>query len=284
MAPSLLSLEGARKTSDVWESGYDGGGLCRILTLGTPIVIQGSHGILPKLVFPWRSNKSVGRTYYKFRLGHYLHNMSVAGEGRCWNYPLLGCKLIVYQIPVKSVMKANVHFKQITPKAALWHYGNSHVLISEWKKSHNRNSLDLTFRDVTVTVFFSRCIIRFGQDEGGNVCNVCNVWTWRCGIDHVFRSSSSLERRSVTSGYHGSKISGSQHSFLTETAICIVAPWKKSIGYCFLTWVQSWIENSNMSIFRFFRHICRTKVCWDSEILLPWQSDVTTSPLHYHGH
>ena len=216
-------------------------------------------------------NKSVGRTYYKFRPGHYLHNMSVAGEGRCWNYPLLGCKLIVYQTPVKSVMKANVHFKQITPKAALWHYGNSHVLTSEWKKSHNRNSLDLTFRDVTMTVFFSRCIIRFGQDEGGKE------------FDHVFRSWSSLERRSVTSGYHCSKISGSQHSFLTETAICIVEPWKKSIGYCFLTWVQSWIENSNMSIFRFFRHICRTKVCWGSEILLPWQSDVTTSPLHYHG-
>lgn len=80
-------------------------------------------------------NKSVGRTYYKFRLRHYLHNMSVAGEGRCWNYPLLGCKLIVYQTPVKSVMKANVHFKQITPKAVLWHYGNSHVLTSEWKRA-----------------------------------------------------------------------------------------------------------------------------------------------------
>ena len=26
----------------------------------------------------------------------------------------------------------------------------------------------------------------------------------------------------------------------------------------------------------FFCHICRTSVCWDPEILLPWQSDVTT--------
>ena len=26
----------------------------------------------------------------------------------------------------------------------------------------------------------------------------------------------------------------------------------------------------------FFCHICRTSACWDPEILLPWQSDVTT--------
>ena len=37
--------------------------------------------------------------------------------------------------------------------------------------------------------------------------------------------------RSVTSRYHGSKISGSQQSFLTETAICIIERWKKSMGY-----------------------------------------------------
>ena len=58
-----------------------------------------------------------------------------------------------------------------------------------------------------MTVFFSRSIIRFGQGEG------------RKEFDDVFRSSSSLERRSSTSGYHGSKISGSQESFLTEKAI-----------------------------------------------------------------
>ena len=39
---------------------------------------------------------------------------------------------------------------------------------------------------------------------------------------------------SVMSHYHGSKISGSQQSFLTDTAICIVKPWKKSMGYCFV--------------------------------------------------
>ena len=36
------------------------------------------------------------------------------------------------------------------------------------------------------------------------------------------------------SGYHGSKISGSQQSFLTEMAICIVERWKKSMGYRFV--------------------------------------------------
>ena len=38
----------------------------------------------------------------------------------------------------------------------------------------------------------------------------------------------------MTSGYHGSKIPGSQPSFLTETAICIVELWNKSIGYRFV--------------------------------------------------
>ena len=42
------------------------------------------------------------------------------------------------------------------------------------------------------------------------------------------------DRRSVTSSYHGSKISGSQQPFLTEAAICIFEQWKKSMGYRFV--------------------------------------------------
>ena len=38
----------------------------------------------------------------------------------------------------------------------------------------------------------------------------------------------------MTSRYHGSKISESQQSFLTETAICIVKRWIKSTGYSFI--------------------------------------------------
>ena len=35
----------------------------------------------------------------------------------------------------------------------------------------------------------------------------------------------------ATSRYHGSKISGTQQSFLTEKAICTVERWKKSLGH-----------------------------------------------------
>ena len=34
--------------------------------------------------------------------------------------------------------------------------------------------------------------------------------------------------------HHGSKISGSEQSFLTETAICIVERCKISMDYCFV--------------------------------------------------
>ena len=43
--------------------------------------------------------------------------------------------------------------------------------------------------------------------------------------------------RGVTSRYHGSKISKSQQSFLTETALCIVQRWKERMGFrLFLEW------------------------------------------------
>ena len=83
-----------------------------------------------------------------------------------------------------------------------------------------------------------------------------------------------IERKSTMSCYHGSKISGSQQSFLTETVICIVARCKKNMDYCFV--VQSCKGKSWISIFPgfFVRHICRTTVCWDPETLLPFQRDV----------
>ena len=46
-------------------------------------------------------------------------------------------------------------------------------------------------------------------------------------MNYCLRARSSMERRSVTSCYHGSNICGSQQPFLTETAICIVERWKK---------------------------------------------------------
>ena len=80
----------------------------------------------------------------------------------------------------------------------------------------------------------------------------------------------------MTSGYQGSKISGSQQCFLTEMAICVVERWKKIMSYRF---VPEWTV---LFILFFFSpcHICRATVCWDPEILLPWRRDVTTSPLY----
>ena len=38
----------------------------------------------------------------------------------------------------------------------------------------------------------------------------------------------------MTSRHHGSQISGSKQSFLTETAIFIIERWKKNKNYCFV--------------------------------------------------
>ena len=58
-----------------------------------------------------------------------------------------------------------------------------------------------------------------------------------------------IERRSVTSCDHGSKISGSQQSFLTEMAIGIVERWKKSMGSRLRNHAQ---ESHTSLFFRFF--------------------------------
>ena len=43
-----------------------------------------------------------------------------------------------------------------------------------------------------------------------------------------------MEMRSVTSHYHSRKRSGTQQSFLTEIAICIVERWKKKVWFTIL--------------------------------------------------
>ena len=49
-------------------------------------------------------------------------------------------------------------------------------------------------------------------------------------------------------------------------ANCICEWWKKSMGYNF-------VPECN--------HLCQTTVCWDPEILLPWQCDIVTSPVYW---
>ena len=88
-----------------------------------------------------------------------------------------------------------------------------------------------------------------------------------------------VERRSVTSCYHGSEISKPQQSFLTETANCRLSNdgWKVRATISLLT-VQ---ESHTWRFFLFFSfHICRNTVCWDPEILLPWKRDAKPSLLY----
>ena len=58
--------------------------------------------------------------------------------------------------------------------------------------------------------------------------------------------------RSITSRYHGIKISGSQKSFLTELAIFIVEQQKKSMGYRFVPECNHTQESHTCQLFRFF--------------------------------
>ena len=71
-----------------------------------------------------------------------------------------------------------------------------------------------------------------------------------------------IERRSTMSCHHGSKISGSELSFLTETAIWIVERCKISMDYCFVFDCNHERKVMNLNFFVFFvRHICRATVC-----------------------
>ena len=83
--------------------------------------------------------------------------------------------------------------------------------------------------------------------------------------------SFTIKRRRVTSHFYRSKISGSQYSFLTEMAICIVERRKKSMGYRFLLECNRAQESHNVNSFVLFS----VMVCSESR---PWLHDVKTSP------
>ena len=61
-----------------------------------------------------------------------------------------------------------------------------------------------------------------------------------------------MEMRSVTSHYHSRKRSGTQQSFLTEMAICIVERWKKSMVYYFVSQCNHAQESNTCQFFLFF--------------------------------
>ena len=64
---------------------------------------------------------------------------------------------------------------------------------------------------------------------------------------------------------------------------CWMTKGKYGLPLC--SWVQSCGGSKVMLVncFVFFYHIFRTMVCWDPEILLPWQCDITTAPIHYNS-
>ena len=74
------------------------------------------------------------------------------------------------------------------------------------------------------------------------------------------------------SRYHGSKISGTQQSFLTETAICIVERWKKGMGYHLVRECNHAQESYTCQIFRFY-----------ISAIFAWSRFVDIQKFCYHG-
>ena len=75
----------------------------------------------------------------------------------------------------------------------------------------------------------------------------------------LWTRQSAIEMYHVTSLYHGSKLLDLGHRFVPECDHAQESSYTR------------WI------FFPFFCHICRITVCWDPDILLPWQRDVTAS-------
>ena len=87
--------------------------------------------------------------------------------------------------------------------------------------------------------------------------------------------------RSVTSRYHGSIISKSQQSFLTETAICIVKRWKKRMGFRLFLECNLAQESHIWQFSSLFLSYLPNHGLLRSRNLLPWQRDTTTSPFYW---
>ena len=80
-------------------------------------------------------------------------------------------------------------------------------------------------------------------------------FTQRCDCNLIlvlFKMGHSIERGRVTSRYQGNQLSGSQQSFLTETAIGIVERWKKTLGYRFAPDCNHAKNSHACQCFRFF--------------------------------
>lgn len=94
------------------------------------------------------------------------------------------------------------------------HISVSYYLSQQHKRQHNKLFFFLRGGGEVIRIG-SRGVVMFCRSES---CHKLSIL------------SGPMERRSVISHYHWRKISGSQESFLAETAICIVEQWKKSMG------------------------------------------------------
>ena len=101
------------------------------------------------------------------------------------------------------------------------------------------------------------------------------------------RSVTEIERRSVTSRYHGSTISGLQQN-QRRHFFAVVAPVRHETSLfhepaLWSKWTQhqtwNWIRSVKFEIVRMDFKVTLS-VCCHPKILLLWQRDVTTSPLY----
>ena len=74
---------------------------------------------------------------------------------------------------------------------------------------------------------------------------------WIQAATRLGRPEVNMEWRSVTSRYHGSKISGSLQSFLKEKGICVGERWKNSMEYRFVLECSQARESHTFQSFRF---------------------------------
>ena len=95
-----------------------------------------------------------------------------------------------------------------------------------------------------------RLICRARVDKEG-LSRMPTAWRSAKKLVHIMKVSQELGEN-VTSSYHGSKISGSQQSFLRKTFICIVERWRKSMGYRFVPECNHAPEIHTCQFFRFF--------------------------------
>ena len=118
-----------------------------------------------------------------------------------------------------------------------------------------------------ITSWYIKCFLYIGQ--------WCFAFTktWLTA-NHTEAKQEWKERRTVLSHYHGSN-NLNNLSWQRRPLLFQLIEEKYELLSC--SWVQPCKEKSYPWFF--FCHICRTTLCGDPEILLPWQCDITTSPL-----